>query len=310
MTFTGYCTNKELCTFLDFGYYNEKNYVYNSSDTEYLDINSESKAQLYLIYGMHSMFVNGIAYTDYSINLDSGEISFTGDEDPEENSEIKVIYWLNVGLDNNSVSDLVIDGASELEQDVSRIFRTISVTDYTIDVNPTYDYIKPYTSYMYDGSVVKYSNYKNKDSVLELAYGPIQSVASLTVNGTSVTPSTLKLEGNKIMLTEDSEVQYFSREADSVVISFSYGITETILDQTEFEKTILRSVKRANILKSSFLLFDSPQGENLLYENSFLVSASDGRVRADVDIERMKLSYEKRYNNIINKLKIQTVSTI
>jgi len=311
MVFTGYCSNAEMCKFLDFGYYNEKDYIYNSSDTESVEVKSENGTELSLITGMHSMFVDGVSFADYAIDNTTGAISFTVVETtPSDDANIKIVYWLNVGLDDSDITDLVLDGSSEVEQDTSRIYRTVAVVDYAVDVNPDYDYVNPYTTTMYGGNIAKIKDYKNKDNVLELSYGPIQSVSALTVDGTSVTVSTLKLIGNKIMLTDDSEVGYFSRSANSIVLSFSYGITETALSQTEFEKSTLRTVKKANLLKSGMLLFDSPQGENLLYENSYLVSASNGSVRNDTRIEDMKRNYEKRYDKLVAKLKMQVASTI
>jgi hypothetical protein len=77
----------------------------------------------------------------------------------------------------------------------------------------------------------KYSNYSffaNYYNELYLPqYAPIQSVSSLSIDGTSITTTTIVINYSSIILTSDSEVHHFPLGIGTVDLTFTYGYPKT-----------------------------------------------------------------------------------
>lgn len=294
MTFIGYCTTKTLAKFLGFG------------DTETYSIDSYDPLVNYILPTVSSDGVRGYIIADtftatadgvlidsanYTVDVDTGAITFT--THPATDSEVNINYYLNSDFSNDDLESYITLGAYDLEKKTSHKFRELTVTDYTCDVNDGYDYLNP----------------TNKTH-LELPYYPILSVSALSVNGTDVTPSTLKIKNNLICLTESSEVSEFTGDADSIVLSFVYGITDTVEDRSDEDIITLKLAGEANKYASFLSIAESPLGRNALLENSKAVSLSDGQIRPDTISDGLINKVETMYVKEISNLKAYSTSLI
>jgi hypothetical protein len=298
MTFIGYCTTKQLAKFLDFGSY--ETYTIDSYDrnNDYtIPTTSDDGITGYLIEDTIKITEDGVIFNpnNYSVDLDTGAIKFN--THPEDASEVKVIYYLNSTFSNDDLESYIELGAYELEEDTRQIFRELSVTDYTTDINETDNYIS------YDMSDKKLPNNYRFVTTIYLPYAPILSVSSLEVDGTDVTPSTLKIRNNCISLTSSSEVGYFPRDADSIVISFKYGITSIIGDRTETDRRLIKLACEANKYSAIKSMLKNPNGRNAVLENSKAVSLSGGQIRPDTIPDNMITQVNERYDELVSKLK-------
>jgi len=317
MTLSGYCSNIDLARYLDMGIY--KTYTISSYDSTVTytlsPLTSSDGTRWNLISGGFTITDDGVTFasTKYTVDLNSGLITFTPATQPVNGSVVIVTYWLNEGFTDDDLTYFVELGAVKLEEDTRQVFREISVTNYKTDGNRDYTYLYPDYRYRYDiNSTVTTDDIiqQNSNSVLYLDYGPILSVSALTVDGTAVTVSTLKLLGNKIMLTEDSEVHYFSGDHDSVTISFKYGITSTVLDRTEEDLRLLQLAKHGNILASFLQISSIPKGRNVLLDNTYVMQRSDGSVRPEMALDGWMVQVNKSYDIILRKLRMNGLSTI
>lgn len=289
MTFIGYCTTAELAKFLDIGAWQQDVSLTESYSTNDLVINTASSngINFHLIDGLVYIYEDGVEIPseDYTIDLDTGAITFS--EEPTEESVITATYYLVEDFSDTDLEYYVLLGAYELETDTRQKFREQTLIDYTTDVNKGLDYT--------------IQNYNQ--SYLNLPYGPVLSVSSLTIDGTSITPSTLKIDGNKIFLTDTSEKSYFTGDADSVVISFKYGITDTVEDRTDEDLIKLSLAKEANKFASAMVISKSPLGQNVFFDNSKFTQMSKGDVRPETLNENLLIKIKEGYDRYINRLR-------
>ena len=287
MTFIGYCSNKELITFLDNGEWVIDFVVtsnYDSTQSHSLPMNNNNGITVYLISGMYTLYDDGVEISsdDYTINLTTGDITFSSD--PVAGSTVTATYYLSEDYSNSDIEFYISLGAYELEKDTRTIFRELEVTDLSLDVNEGLDYT--------DISTSKY---------LAMPYSPILSVSSLVVDGTNVDTTTIKLKGNKIFVTDDSAVDYFTGDYDSIVISFKYGIPEA--GHTNEQSRLILLAKEANKYITTVLIAESPLGRNVLLDNSKVTQMSKGDVRPELFNEETLKALRERYTKYINKLK-------
>lgn len=290
MTFTGYCSNEELVKFLDYGSWTE--YVidkYENTNTYILPQAIANGLSGNLISGMISATDDDVTIptANYTVDTTTGLVTFT--THPADDSVVKFKYYLCREFTNSDISYYVLLGARKLELDVHKLFREVSVT-YTTDANEGYDYI----------------HLKEDNVTLELPYN-IKSVTSLSIDGTSITVSTLKVINNKICLTKDSEVTKFSGEANSVVAVVKHGQAETSL--SEEESRLLDLAKEANKRISAIMIIDSPLGRNVTLDNSYIVQKSDGSVRPDITVDSIIKRYEDSYN-MLKELLMNSSTTL
>ena len=166
--------------------------------------------------------VNGVTQTettDYTVDYLEGDITFVT---APAAFAITASYWYYTITINDDVVDLHIAEAEEL------------VTLYTGREWST----QTATSEKHDSDDQEY---------LYTEYFPIQSVTTLTVDGTSITPSTLAVYGDigKVQLTNDSEKSNFSgSDLQSTVITYVYGEATT----PEYIKSLARKIAAKNCL--------------------------------------------------------------
>jgi len=287
MTFAGYCTNSELAKFLDFGNWREfpiDSYV--EGTTIVLPTESDDGNLTYIIDGTVSVTINGtlVDVEDYVVDLDTGTVTF--DSEPKDGDTIAFIYYVMRGLSNADLSYYNLMGARLLEKEVNAFYREVDVT-YTTDGNQGLDYI----------------NYVNSNTI-SLPYN-VAAVESLTIDGITVTPSTLKIIGNNISLSNSSEVKAFSGKANSVVVDVIHGIIEED-EPSEEDLRLLDIAKEANKCISAMLIIDSLIGQNTALDNSYIVQRSDGSVRPDLTVTTELQRLEKKYAMLTSFLKSTT----
>lgn len=287
MTFAGYCTNSELAKFLDFGNWREfpiDSYV--EGTTIVLPTVSDDGNLTYIIDGTVSVTINGtlVDVEDYVVDLDTGTVTF--DSEPKDEDTIVFIYYIMRGLSNADLSYYNLMGARLLEKEVNAFYREVDVT-YTTDGNQGLDYI----------------NYVNSNTI-SLPYN-VAAVESLTIDGTTVTPSTLKIIGNNISLSNSSEVKAFSGKANSVEVDVIHGIIEED-EPSEEDLRLLDIAKEANKCISAMLIIDSLIGQNTALDNSYIVQRSDGSVRPDLTVTTELQRLEKKYAMLTSFLKSTT----
>lgn len=293
MVFTGYCSNSELVKFLDFGGWKQQEIASYSSAVTYKLTTTHSDGQAgYLINGLILATSAGVTIDpdDYTVNLDTGVITFS--THPADESKVIFTYYLNREFDNDDISYYILLGANKLEKDTSNVFRETTMT-YTTDGNLGYNYIE----------------FTNKTTYISLPY-PVLSVTSLTVDGVSVTPSTLKIQNNKVSLGPDSEVSYFSGEANTTTIVVKHGITDTVLDRSDEDSRYLYLAKEANKFLAAIMIYDSPIGRNVGLDNSYVVQKSDGSVRPELTVDSLLRRLETRYNELVGMMKSGTVHLV
>lgn len=287
MTFAGYCTNSELAKFLDFGNWRDfpiDSYV--GGTTIVLPTVSDDGNLTYIIDGTVSVTINGtlVDVEDYVVDLDTGTVTFKSE--PKDEDAIVFIYYVMRGLSNADLSYYNLMGARLLEKEVNAFYREVDVT-YTTDGNQGLDYI----------------NYVNSNTI-SLPYN-VAAVESLTIDGTTVTPSTLKIIGNNISLSNSSEVKAFSGKANSVEVDVIHGIIEED-EPSEEDLRLLDIAKEANKCISAMLIIDSLIGQNTALDNSYIVQRSDGSVRPDLTVTTELQRLEKKYAMLTSFLKSTT----
>lgn len=287
MTFAGYCTNSELAKFLDFGNWRDfpiDSYV--EGTTIVLPTVSDDGNLTYIIDGTVSVTINGtlVDVEDYVVDLDTGTVTFKSE--PKDEDAIVFIYYVMRGLSNADLSYYNLMGARLLEKEVNAFYREVDVT-YTTDGNQGLDYI----------------NYVNSNTI-SLPYN-VAAVESLTIDGTTVTPSTLKIIGNNISLSNSSEVKAFSGKANSVEVDVIHGIIEED-EPSEEDLRLLDIAKEANKCISAMLIIDSLIGQNTALDNSYIVQRSDGSVRPDLTVTTELQRLEKKYAMLTSFLKSTT----
>lgn len=292
MTFTGYCTNAELVSFLDFGSWTTYTIEsYDSANTYILPVTIANGLSSNLISGMISATDDGVAIPaeNYTVDVTSGVIAFVTGKHPVNKSTVVFKYYLCREFTNADISYYILLGARKLELDTKKLFREAEV-EYTTDGNEGYDYI----------------HYTNSRTI-ELPYA-INTVEDLEINGVTVTPSTLKIINNKISLTPNSEVKEFSGEANSVVVTVTHGILD---DSKSLEdERFLDLAKEANKRISALMIIDSPLGRNVTLDNAYMVQKSDGSVRPDIAVDSIVKRYEDSYNMLKELLMNSTTSLI
>jgi len=315
MALSGYCENIDLARYLDMGVYKTITVTpsYSSSESYYIyPLTSNDGTTWNLITSGVILTDDGVTIdpTHYTIDLNSGLITFGALYHPIAGSIIVAIYWLNQGFTDDDLTYFVDLGAVQLEEDTHRVFREITVTSYKTDANGDYTYVYPDFIDRWDVlNGIDNINYRT-DSILSLEYGPILSVTTLTVDGTSVTPSTLKLFGNKIMLTEDSEVRSFTKSHDSITITYKYGIISTVASRTEEDLRLIELAKQANILASFLQINSVLKGRNIILDNLYVVQKSDGSIRPEQVLDNWVIQVQRKYDSLLKKLRLNGISTI
>lgn len=287
MTFTGYCSKADFAKFLGYGeWYKYPITDYDSDSTYFLPLQSTDGLFGYLIDGMYSAVVNGtvIDPDDYTINIDTGLITFKAGKHPADESDITFYYYLNREYTDLNLEQFLLVGAYKLEKDTSRVFREVEF-EYVTDGNQGFNYVEFVNTRM-----------------IKLPYG-ILSINELTIDGTSVTPSTLKIINNYVSLTDDSEIRYFTGNANSVTISGTYGMPDDPEDQSEEDLRWLELAKMANKYISAIMLIESPSGKNTALDNSYVVQKSDGSVRPELSVENEVRAYRVAYNELLSLLR-------
>ena len=296
MAFTGYCSTAALAKFLDIGVWQQEVTLIASYATNDLsiDVTSSNGMNFHLVTGLVTLYDDGvvIATTSYTIDLETGNITFS--VEPTAGSAITATYYLVEDFSDDDLDYYNMLGAYELEQDTRQKFREVALVDYTTDTNEGFDYV----------------NYEHTQPYLELPFTPILSVSALTIDGTSVTTTKLKLKGNRIFLTNDSEAKYFTGEYNTVVVSFKYGITDTVGDRTEEDLMKLEMAEEANKFASALIISEHPLGRNVLFDNSKVSQMSKGDVRPDLFSENSTKALKDTYNMYVNKLRGLSIKTI
>jgi hypothetical protein len=292
MTFTGYCSALELARFLGFG--NWRSYPINGYDHTQiytLPTVSDDGNLNYIISGSVSLMVDGVLYDadNYSVDFNTGTVTFT--TRPDDESTLVFFYYINREYDDNALNYYTLLASRRLEKDSAIVLREIETT-YTTDGNQGTDYI-----------------HITNQNTLELPYN-ILSVEELIIDGQNITPSTVKIKGNTLCLTNDSEKKYFSGKADSVVANVVCGIPEEEDDHTEEQLRLLDFAKEATLCMAAIMIIDSPTGRNTRLDNDYVVQRSDGSVRPDLTVQAEMIRYEKKYSELLNLLQASTVSTI
>ena len=296
MVFTGYCENSDLVKYLDFGgWFTLSIAAYDPATDYYIPLTSFADGTSgYLINDMISGTEDGttIVTTTYSVNLTTGLITFS--TDPTTASAVVFTYYLNREISNTDISVYVLEAARMFEYNARRTFRSYS-SSYNLDAT----------------TGLTYDTYESSDYAFWLALPyDIQSITSIVVNDTTVTPATVKINGNKFSLTEDSEVDYISGDLNSVVITVLHGITETVLDRTEEELREISMVLEANRCLAAMLIIESPKGRNITLDNSYVVQKSDGSVRPDITTNEIYIKIKQRYDDLMTSLKGSSSSII
>ena len=290
MTFTGYCSLKDLVSFLDIGEWIVNHTVsesYYSGEVLTLATTNASGINTFIIEGTVKIYVNNVEVDsdDYTLDYDTGILTISTTPALAIGDEVKATYYVSSGYDSDDLEYYLLLGATELEYDSRQIFREQTVNNFSYVVDQGLDYTIGQTS--------KY---------IELPYTPILSVSSLEVDGVTITASSLIIKGNRIFLTSSSERQTFSSEQE-IEISFKYGIPEAVLDQTEEQKRLLLMAEEANKIASALIMAESPLGRNTFIDNSKVTQMSKGDVRPELFNEAQLRELRNRYNTLINKLK-------
>jgi len=288
--FAGYCTNAEIVKFLDFGgYFKYTIPSYLSTNTYYLPLSTADGQAAYLVTGTISATDDGatISTANYSVNVTTGQITFTSH--PVAGSKVDFFFYLNREYSDADLAAYVLLGAYKLEKDTQRVFRELSFS-YTIDSNYGYDYI----------------DYVDQKTI-RLPYD-VYSLSTVTVDGVTVTPSTVKIINNYISLTDSSQVSTFSGEGGSMTIAGKHGIPDT--SRTSEDDRIIAIAKEANKYISALMIINSPLGRNVSLDNSYVVQKSDGSVRPDITIENQIKTYTNIYNDLVDLLKANTTRLI
>jgi hypothetical protein len=293
MSFTGYCTTAELARSLDYGNWRDYVGTYSSADGFYLPCVSDDNNLNYIIDGTTTIYVNDVLIDteDYTINLDTGEVTFDLTPAIEDGDSVKAIYYITRGFSNETLQKYVTLAARRVEKDSCGLYREVEA-EYTTDGNEGYDYI----------------NYVN-NTTIQLPW-PVLSVESLDVDGVTIDVTTLKISGSTISLTKDSGVNYFSGKANTTEIEVTHGIPDDEADRTEDQQSMYELAKEANITMATMLLLDSPIGRNTSLDNSYIVQRSDGSVRPDLTVESELTRYEKKYLELIQLLQHTTTKLI
>ncbi len=288
MTFTGYCSPAELAKFLDFG--NWRDYTiqsFSSSEAYILPTISDDNSISYIVSGTVSATNDGVTIpiTDYTIDYDSGLITWAEGKTPADGSNLVFFYYVMRGFSNADLEYYILLGARRLEKDANAVYRELT-SEYVTDGNLGYDYVH------YVDSVT-----------LQLPYN-VLSVEELIINNTNVTPSTLKIMGSYVSLTPESEVKSFSGKANTTYISVTHGLPNLEADRTEEQNRLVDFAKEANKCISAIMMLDSPIGRNTSLDNSYIVQRSDGSVRPDLTIDSEIKRYENKYQNLLAMLQV------
>lgn len=288
MSFVGYCTLKELVSFLDIGEWIVNHtiveeYVVGSTIT--LPRTNASGITTNIVKDTVKMYVNGTLRpaAEYTVNYDTGIVTFS--VAPIEDDKVSATYYITSAYDNDDLEYYLLLGATELEYDTRHIFREQAVNNYSYVVDHGLDYTIGQTS--------KY---------IELPYTPILEVSALEVDGVAITLSTLKIKGNRIFPTSLSEKREFSSDQE-IEISFSYGIPDDVVDQTEDQKRLLLMASEANKISTALIIAESPLGRNTFIDNSKVTQMSKGDVRPELFNEAQLRELRNRYNTLVDKLK-------
>jgi hypothetical protein len=290
MTFTGYCSLKDLVSFLDIGEWivnHTVNESYTSGDVLMLETTNASGVNTFIIEGTVKIYKNDVEVDsdDYDLDYDTGILTINTTPPLDTGDEIKATYYVASGYSTEDLEYYLLLGATELEYNTRQIFREQTVNNYTYTVEEGLDYTVGHTS--------KY---------IELPYTPILEVTSLEVDGVSITLSSLIIKGNKIFTTSSSEKQEFSSDQD-IEVSFKYGITDTVLDRTDEDLRLLSMASEANKISTALIMAESPLGRNTFIDNSKVTQMSKGDVRPELFNEAQLRELRNRYNLLVNKLK-------
>jgi len=260
----------------------------------YLSTTSANGLKFYLIKDGYHLYENGVEISteNYTVDLNNGHITFS--VDPAEGSSITADYYLVEDFSNDDLEYYITLGAYELERDTLQKFREVELIDFKTDVNEGLDYY----------------NYNQNKKYIEFDYSPILSVSNLVVNGTSVTPNTLKIKGNKVFLTNDSEVSSLTGEHDKIIISFKYGITDTVANRTDEDLIRLQLAREANKFCAAAIMSSMPLGRNVLLDNNKTLQLSSGNVRPEIFNENLTNILRNTYEQYVAKLKSLSVQLI
>ncbi len=295
MTFTGYCSLKELVSFLDIGEWIVNHTLVNSYialSTLTIPTTNASGINTYVIKDTVKLYSNGtlIPDTNYTVNYDTNIITFT--TPPGTGTKITITYYIASAYDTEDLEYYLLLGATEVEYDTRQIFRELKATDYVYNVEEGLDYTQ-----------IQSSKY------IELPYSPILEVEDLTVNNVSWDLDNVKILGNKIFTTSKSPKSSFTSE-DEIKITFTYGIPEDTTAQTDEHLRLLAIAAEANKIATAMIMAESPLGKNTFIDNSKVTQMSKGDVRPELFNESQLRDLKFRYNTYINKLKALSLSTL
>lgn len=293
MSFIGYCTLKELVSFLDIGEWIVNDTViaaYQTGDVIKLTTTNANAVNTHIIRGTVKMYINNILIDedDYVIDYDTGVVTF--DTTPTADDFISATYYISSAYDSDDLEYYLTLGATEVEYDTRQIFREIAVDNYRYYVEDGLDYTKLVSA--------KY---------IELPYAPILEVAELTVDGTAITNYMVK--DNKIFLVYNSERTEFTSQ-NEILISFSYGIPEDEDDQTDEHRRLLKIASEANKIATAMIMAESPLGRNTFIDNSKVTQMSKGDVRPELFNENQLRDLKLRYDTYINKLRAMSTKLL
>jgi hypothetical protein len=288
MTFTGYCSLKDLVSFLDIGEW-IVNYTLTNSyialSTLTLPTTNASGINTYVIKDTVKLYANGtlIPDTNYTVNYETNIITFT--TAPTTGHKITATYYISSAYDSDDLEYYLLLGATELEYDSRQIFREMTVTDYIYNVEEGLDY-----------TGVLRSKY------IDLPYSPILDLDTLEVNAVEWALDTVKIIDNKIFTTSRSPKLEFTSE-DVIKLTFTYGIPDDTVDQTDEQIRLLMLASEANKIATALIMAESPLGRNVFIDNSKVTQMSKGDVRPELFNEAQLRELKTRYNDYINKLR-------
>lgn len=295
MTFTGYCSLKDLVSFLDIGewivnYTLVAEYVPGSTIT--IPTTNSNGINTYVVKDSIKLFLNDVLVDpdDYTVDYDTNIITF--DTEPSEDDKISATYYICSAYDNDDLEYYLLLGATEIEYDTRQIFRELTATDYIYNVEDGLDYTRTISS-----------------KFIELPYAPILTLTSLAVDDVSWDVDTVMVKGNKIFTTNKSPRAEFT-SADEIKLTFTYGIPDDTTEQTEEQKRLLQIASEANKIATAMIMAESPLGRNVFIDNSKVTQMSKGDVRPELFNETQLRELKNRYSMYIQKLKALSVKSL
>lgn len=213
--------------------------------------------------------------TDYTVDYDRGIITFLASKIPAAAAEITATYWyFLIGLDSTIVTNAIANAEEYVEVYTGRAWTT-----------------KTATAEKYDGN-------GSNSLLIRPDHTPVISVTTLTIDGTSVTPSTLYLYNNRgeIKLSATSQVSYFTTATpQNVVLTYTYGEATTPQKIKNLAATLAASdCLRLLMGSTSMTPGQFSIGAESISAGELVARLSATFARLDMDIEYMLRNIKKR----------------